>query len=306
MPIVTFASLTVNVSSELFDEHIRVEITPDGDGSRRQTVEKAGLGAGSIVPLGVTMSFTTEVIAEVTEIDAITPNDRLGTVRIGAGDPVGPFSESFSGDGGNYTITGNLLPDVPNVPDIPDTPDLPDTPDVPGTPSVPIIPQPLHVLVDNPLQVLGLVEGLANINSAIGNVVSAQTALGTAASTIGTNLGGISTAISSVGTSVGGIETALNGVDTSIDTVATNVGLLRPELTSLNTTVGSLRPGIDSTAAALGTTNTTLGAISASLGTLAQIRTELTDLNNRVGTANTRLADIVSMLQQIRDKLPSL
>jgi uncharacterized phage infection (PIP) family protein YhgE len=296
MPIVTFASLAVNVSSELFDEHIRVEITPDGDASRRQMVERAGLGAGSIIPLGVTMSFTTEVIAEVTEIDVITPNDRLGTVRIGAGDPVGPFSESFSGDGGNYTLTGNLLPDVPDVPE----------PDLPDTPPVPLVPQPLHVLVDNPLQVLGLVEGLANINSAIGNVVSAQTALGTAASTIGTNLGGISTAISSVGTGISGVETALNGVDTSIDTVATNVGLLRPELTSLNTTVGSLRPGIDGTAAALGTTNTTLGAISASLGTLAQIRTELTDLNSKVGTANTRLADIVSMLQQIRDKLPSV
>ena len=325
MAIVTFATLNVLTSSESWDERIRARFTPDGDPSRAQEIETGGLGSGSVMALGISMQFTNDVVATFTEIDIVTPNDALGTVTILASDPPGPFSRSFTGDGGSYMLVGTLVPTpvVVDPPDLPDTPDLPD-PEVPEPP----LPQPLHVLVDNPLEVLGLVAGLDNVTTAIGTLTTAQNGTNTAVGTVGTNVGNAVTAISAVGTAVGNLQAAIAGVDTSVDAVASNVGALKPELTSINTSVGSLKPSVDALGSAFTTANGHLSAINGSLATLAQIKSELTTanthlagmaaglatltqikselttLNTKIDATNAKLTDVVTKLNDISGKLP--
>ena len=181
MPTLTLTHLEIIQQQEtnvLFFAADEIRVVAKSDLGLSDSRSGSGLKTSATLTLGIVMAFRESVTVEIIEEDNpdLDPDD-VGRADIGKDRGDGPFAievgvtdDRPSFGKGRYRLHGLIAGTVT----VPDT-DLPDT-DLPPTPGVPApaIPQPLHVLVDNPLQVLGLIEGLANVNSALTNGVTAE------------------------------------------------------------------------------------------------------------------------------------
>ena len=279
----------LDVPPEPGDE-LRVTVTPDSGPA--QTRKASGLKSTGTATLGITAAFTASVTIQIVEEDTppVDPDDALLTTAITAATPPGPVTIAFGGTDdrpmfgtGRYVLNGTLLPDVPKPPDLPPTPPTPPTPQ---------IPDPLHVLIDNPLQVLGLVEGLANINSALSNGVVGE--LEDLGDDVEQAAGGITDALAPLRELAGGLQ--------SLSRIEDALAPLREIAIRLEGLSGLAGLGDSSGAGDVAAKLEGLGYINATLG---QIESSLNELND-ITAALAPLAGLPAAMADLTSAISAL